>query len=130
LAVVTALIFGLMKTGLILSMPEAIVRLFNSESPELIKTAGKGLMIYFSAMPFVAVNVVTVVFLQSIEKSLPALLITLCRTIGLIMIGLMILPAWFGITGVWLIVPFAELFTMGIAVSYMKFRKVFKRIEA
>ncbi|MBP7562766.1 MAG: MATE family efflux transporter, partial [Candidatus Cloacimonetes bacterium] len=110
----------------ILAFPAAIVKMFNSESTELIKIAGKGLMIYFSAMPFVAINVVSVVYLQSIEKSLPALMITLCRTIGFILIGLMVLPRYFGITGVWMIVPLAELTSTLIAVSYMKFKKALR----
>ncbi len=126
LALVTALFFAIIKTGVILAFPEAIVKLFNTESTELIKIAGKGLMIYFSAMPFVAINVVSVVYLQSIEKSLPALMITLCRTIGLILIGLMILPRYFGMTGVWMIVPLAELSSTLLVVSYMKFKKALR----
>ncbi|HOE90716.1 MAG TPA: MATE family efflux transporter [Candidatus Cloacimonadota bacterium] len=124
LAITTALIFGFLKSIVILSFPESIVKAFNSESLDFIKVASKGLMIYYSAMPFVALNIVSVIFLQSVEKSFSAIFISLSRTIVLILLGLAIFPRFFGVTGVWMIVPFAEVITMIIAISYIHYSRI------
>ncbi len=119
LALITSFGIGIAKMLLIMGFPQQIIQMFNSQDVKLIKVATQGLMLYFLSMPFMALNVIIVIYLQSIEKSVSALWITLCRTIFLIIIGLLILPKYFGLTGVWLIVPVAELITMLIGVGYL-----------
>ncbi|MCB5249718.1 MAG: MATE family efflux transporter [Candidatus Cloacimonadales bacterium] len=127
LAIITAVLFGVLKSSVILSIPEQIVKMFNSESVDFIRMASKGLRVYYLAMPFAAFNIVSVVFLQSIEKPYPALLLSSVRTIGLILLGLMIFPPFFNVTGVWMILPFAELVTTIIILSYFRKTRVFSR---
>lgn len=125
LALMTAFGIGAFKMLFIMSFPQQIIQLFNSQDVELVKVATQGLMLYFLAMPFMALNMIMVIYLQSIERSVPALWITLCRTIFLIITGLLIMPKYFGLTGVWLIVPIAELITMMIGLSYLaKIRQI------
>ena len=119
LALLTAIGLGLLKFVIIALFPLPIIKLFNAATPEVIPIATQGLYIYFTAMPFIATNVIMVVFLQSIERSVPAIIITLSRTIFLVVLGLLFLPKMFGLTGVWLIVPFAEALTMFAAATYI-----------
>ncbi len=112
LALITALSIGIAKMLFIWSFPMPIIKLFNASDPALLFTAKQGLKLYFIAMPFMALNMVIVSFLQSIEKSSIATIITLNRTIFMVLIGLFILPSLWGMIGVWLIVPIAEFTTL------------------
>ena len=58
-----------------------------------------------------AINIISVVYFQSIERSRIALFITIMR--GFIFLGLAfwLMPIWFGANGIWLAVPAGELLT-------------------
>ena len=63
---------------------------------------------------FVAVGLCTVSYTH-------LALISFLRTFGVIMIGLLIMPQFIGITGVWLAVPIAQILTLCISL-YLNFR--------
>ena len=58
-------------------------------------------------------------YLQSIEKGRLSTLFTIIRGFLLILVGLMILPSWLGIDGVWLCVTFAEGITLLISLPFI-----------
>lgn len=120
LAIKTGVGLGILKMLAIWAFPMQIIRLFNGDNPALVDIAKQGLKIYFIAMPFMALNMIMVSFLQSIERSKIASIITIIRTIGLVLIGLFVLPSLWGLMGVWLIIPFAEFLTFLMIVFVLK----------
>lgn len=111
LGLVTALLIGLVKLSIIWIFPDQIIHLFNSDDSTLIATARLGLKLFFLALPFSAINVIMIGLFQAIEKARIATLLMFSRTVILIIAGLMFMPAFWGLQGVWMIVPMAEFVT-------------------
>ncbi len=92
---------------------EWMVELFNGDE-ELIKIASRGLLLYSSAMIFLGANFINISYLQSMERSLVANLLSLVRSMVFVVIGLVSLPKLIGVDGIWLSLPFADFMTFGI----------------
>lgn len=99
-----------------------VIEMFNKDDMELKKIAAVGMPLYFSSIVFMGINVIYSIFFQSVERSLISSTLTFLRGLGLIVMGLLILPKFMGISGVWLTPLFAETITIVIAfIFYMKF---------
>ncbi|NLB93645.1 MAG: MATE family efflux transporter [Bacteroidales bacterium] len=108
---VTAFIF-------IESLPGMLVRLFNSDSKELYSISVHGLRLVVLALPIVGFQVVSSHFFQAIGKAKLAMFATLFRqVIGLIPL-LIILPRFWGISGIWVAYPIADIMA-AIVVFFM-----------
>ena len=108
---VTAFIF-------IESLPGMLVRLFNSDSKELYSISVHGLRLVVLALPIVGFQVVSSHFFQAIGKAKLAMFATLFRqAIGLIPL-LIILPRFWGISGIWVAYPIADIMA-AIVVFFM-----------
>ncbi len=100
------------------TIPGTIVRLFNTDSPELYELTVHGLRLVVLALPLVGYQVVASHFFQAIGKAKIAMFTTLFRqVIGLIPL-LFILPEFWGISGIWLAYPLADLMA-GIVVFFL-----------
>lgn len=99
-----------------------IVNIFNSEQNiQLQQTAETGLKLYFTAIPFVGFNIIISSYFTSIEKALPAQIISLSRGLFIIIPMAFCLSYLLKMTGVWLSFPITECFVAfaGIAL-YIK----------
>ncbi len=108
LSLIAATIIAVASFTFIEAIPGVIVRLFNTDSPELYSISVHGLRLVILALPLVGFQVVASHFFQAIGKAKIAMFATLFRqVIGLIPL-LFILPEFWGITGIWLAYPFAD----------------------
>lgn len=88
---------------------EPITAAFNSErNGRLQEIAVYGNRVYFTAMFFMGVNIVISSYFTSVEKAVPAHVVSLLRGLILVVPAAYVLSAWMGMTGVWLAVPVAE----------------------
>lgn len=97
----------------------SIVSVFNSEQNiQLQRIAETGLKLYFTAIPFVGFNIVLSSYFTSIEKALPAQIISLSRGFLVIIPMAFLLSFLLKMTGVWLSFPITECFVTlaGIAL--------------
>lgn len=102
-----------------------IVNIFNSEqNTQLQQTAVTGLKLYFTAIPFVGFNIIISAYFTSVEKALPAQVISLSRGLLIIIPMAFLMSFLFKMAGVWLSFPITECFValMGI-VLYIKLGK-------
>lgn len=100
---------------LIFVWAQPITSIFNSEHNEsLQQIAVTGLQLYFLSNLFVGYNTILATFFTSIEKALPAQILSILRGLILIIPMAFILSALWKITGVWLAYPITELVTAGI----------------
>lgn len=91
---------------------DGMVALFNSEgSSQLAGYAGPGIRLYFLGFLCAVVNIIQAGFFSAIGKGLASSSIAFCRGVGAIVIFAFVLSKAFGITGVWLAFPAAEIFT-------------------
>jgi len=102
-----------------------IVGIFNNaQDAYLQRIAESGLILYFTAIPFVGFNIVLSTHFTSIEKALPAQALSLTRGLFLIVPIAFTLAYFFGMTGVWLSYPLTECIVSILGVIlYQKFAK-------
>lgn len=106
---------------------ESITDIFNSENNAALQAiAEQGLKLYFIAAFFVGFNIITAVYFTSMEKGLPAQIISLSRGLILIIPATFILSRFFGITGVWLSFPATE---AAVSLCASVFKKMVGRAE-
>ena len=98
-----------------------IVSVFNSEqNAQLQQIAVTGLKLYFTAIPFIGFNIIISAYFASIEKALPAQIISLSRGFLIIIPMAFFLSFLLKMTGVWLSFPITECFVAlaGIALYF------------
>lgn len=94
---------------LLVSFPEAVISVFNSEhNARLQAIAVTGLKLYFTSAPFVGFNIILATFFTSLEKGLPAHILSVLRGFALIIPAAFIMSSLWGMTGVWITYPFTE----------------------
>lgn len=89
-------------------MPALIVRMFTPD-PQLIDIAVYGLHIVFAVFPIVGFQMVATNFFLSIGMSKKAIFLSLTRQMLFLIPLLMILPSFYGVLGVWISIPIADL---------------------
>ena len=90
-----------------------------SKDLEVSKQTPAALRYVFLALPIIGIQLIGAAYFQAIGKALPALLLTLSRQ-GLFFIPLLfILPPYFGVIGVWIAFPLADLFSTIITVYFL-----------
>jgi putative MATE family efflux protein len=102
-----------------------ITDVFNSENNTgLQRLATAGLRIYFLSNVFVGYNTILATFFTSVEKVLPAHVLSILRGFILIIPMAFLLSVIWGITGVWLSYPVTELIAAAAgAVLYYRYQK-------
>ncbi|GAA0440280.1 MAG: MATE family efflux transporter [Bacillota bacterium] len=86
-----------------------LVSLFGLESDEVRKLAVQGIRLFFIGYIFLGFNFVYMTYFQSIGEIRPSIIIILLRSFVFILVLLWLLPKFFGIAGVWLALPIAEM---------------------
>lgn len=113
--VVSVLIYLLFFFG-----AEIITAVFNKERDvSLQHIAVSGLKIYFTAIPFAGFNIILSTHFTAIEKALPAQVISLARALFIIVPAAFLLSSTFGMTGVWLSYPAAEVIVCLIGIGLL-----------
>ena len=91
---------------------EQITSLFNSEQDLLLQSiATEGLRIYFTACPFAGFNVIMSIYFSSVERPVPAQIISILRGFVIIVPMAFLLSAVAGINGAWCAFPVTEFLT-------------------
>jgi len=91
------------------------VRIFN-EAPELVETGSFGLRIGLMSLPVVAVQVISVNFLQSIGRAKISIIQTLLRQAIILIPALLLFPAAWGFWSIWFAMPFSDFCAAVIAI--------------
>ncbi len=99
--------------------PSWLVRLFNTDNPEMIGMAVEGMRIYLAALPIVGFQIVAANFFQSIGKAKMATFLSLLRQLIILLPLLLILPGFWGLAGVWLCGPVADTFSAVITGFFL-----------
>ncbi len=81
-------------------MPRAVVSIFTKD-PELIELSVEGLRIVVLFFPIIGFQMVTSYFFQSIGQTKKAIFMSLTRQVLFLIPGLLILPHFMGVKGVW-----------------------------
>ncbi|TCZ74690.1 MATE family efflux transporter [Paenibacillus albiflavus] len=112
IAILTALIFGVIAVLVGLFFGEYIVMLFDVKNDFLLTLTINGISLFFLQYLFLGFNIVYAEYYQSIRQTAKSTMIILSRGLILVLPLLWILPKWLGVNGIWLVPVAAEAITM------------------
>ncbi len=97
-----------------------IISFFNNSDQNLIEITTRGMKIYFSAFIFIGINMVNISFFQAINHAKISNTMSIIKSFILVLVNLYILPRLFGVDGLWVTIPVAEVITLFIGVFIVK----------
>ena len=112
----------------ILSMifSSTIVTLFTERGTELYNIALSGFKVFSLAFLICGFNIFTSGMFTAFSNGKISAILSILRTVVFFIIGIAILPSVFGVNGIWLVVPIAELGTIVVGMVYIiKYKKVY-----
>lgn len=103
IATASAVIFAASMLG-----GSRIAGLFAGETSAVYQIAAKGFTIFSFSFLFCGLNIFTSAMFTALSNGKVSAVLSFLRTFGLLTGGILLLPRFWGITGVWLAVPAAE----------------------
>lgn len=121
----TAVCFGTLFFIITSLFIHEIVGLFITPQYPAYAIAIKGLPLFASGFAFFGINMVSIIYFQSIERAQRAILITVLRGFIFMLLCFWILPLIWKVPGIWFAVPMAETLTLiFIASIYSRKRQL------
>lgn len=108
IAMISATVIAVFAFVLVETLPETIVKLFNSTDEGLLDIGKEGLQLGLMALPFVGFQVVAGNFFQSMGNAKIAVGLTLLRQVIILIPLLFVLPRYFGLHGIWISMPISD----------------------
>jgi putative MATE family efflux protein len=103
----------------IMLFPNQLVSVFTDDQ-NLLKATPEALIIAFLATPVITTQLIGAAYFQAVGKAFPALVLTLLKQ-GVFLIPLVyLLPKYYGVMGVWISFPIADILATGITYAYLK----------
>lgn len=124
LAVMTAMLIGGIIFALGALFPQIAVNAFVKPTPEITQMASGAIRIYFTAFIVMSLNIVYSTYFQSVLKANLSMIICLLRGVIISIILVLVLPQFWGVTGIWLVMPITEIVTAMIALALVKYTKI------
>ena len=104
-----------------MGFPAQITALFNHENnAEMQRLAVEGFRLYFTSCVFLGFNLLTIMYFVSTARDKQAQVLSLLRGIVLVLPFLLLFSALFGMTGVWIAMPAAEIVVTGIGIRMLR----------
>ena len=110
----TSLGVGVVVTLLFVTIPEPLVSLFVSDDSAAGRIAIEGFPYYAVGIIFFILNVAIIGYYQSVERVRRAMSFVALRGVIFLLPAFVLLPMVFGVVGVWLAMPVAEILTLGV----------------
>ncbi len=117
LKVATAI--ALFSWVLVTTIPGLLMKIF-TDDPVLVEMGIPALRILFAATITIGIQMVTGGVFQALGKAKEAFVMSMARQILFLIPMLFLLPPFFGLTGVWLAFPVADLFSFILAIWLIK----------
>lgn len=130
IALLTALICGVLVTAVFVLLPGGLVRLFLPGGNPAARIAIEGFPLFATAFAFFILNLTVIGYYQSVERMHPATLFALLRGCVFLVPSFLLLPRVMGTDGIWLALCLSEaLTTLCIAITYLAGRAKHPRMH-
>ena len=96
-----------------------LVAVFSPPGTAVHGYALEGFRLFAPSFLFAGLNIFSSSFFTALSDGLTSAVISFARTFGFLLVGLLVLPAALGVTGVWLAVPFAEVLCCLLAAWFL-----------
>jgi len=129
-AVLSAFTIGLLASALFLLMPETLISWFLREGEDsTVEIALAYIAVFWPAFLFNGMNITLASYFTAMHKPLQSASIAVSRSLVLPALGLIILPMWWGDTGVFIAIPLAEALTFLLALLLLMRNRPSKLIQ-
>ena len=119
-ALLTALVCGVLVTAVFVLLPGGLVGLFLPGDNPAARIAIEGFPLFAAAFAFFILNLTVIGYYQSVERMRPATLFALLRGCVFLVPSFMLLPKVMGTEGIWLALCLSEgLTTLCIVATYL-----------
>ena len=116
----TILALGFVFFAGVLFFSEEIVSVFFKDADaNVIRIASNGAMIYAFAFPVQGLNILASGYFTAIGNAKLSMIISLLKGLIFVALGLLLLPPFFGVSGIWITIPIAEYLTLGVSFYLM-----------
>ena len=113
------IVISILVFGLTFVFGSPLVCIFSEKGTPVYEITRNGFLIFPYSFLFCGLNIFSSAAFTALSNGKLSAFLSFLRTFGLIMILLLTLPNLFGVIGVWLAVPIAELFTMIVALIFL-----------
>lgn len=120
---IISFIIGLILAITLFFFGENLVGLFIRDNKDIIKIATFGTKIFAVGFLFTGFNILSSSYFTSIGLAKESIIIALSRGLIFILVGITILPAIFSDSGIWMVMPFAEILTLLVCCFLLKREK-------
>ena len=117
-------IFAVVSFAAAQALAIPITTFFAHGSPDLYQITIYGFRIFSFSFLICGFNILTSGLFTALSNGLISALVSSFRTLIFFVIGMVTLPLLFGVTGIWLVVPIAEVATL---IASIVFLYVFKK---
>lgn len=107
--------------------PGTIIHLFNTDDPQLYAIGKQGIRIFLLLLPVIGFQIVSSNYFQSVGKAKISLFLTLLRQVLVLLPLIIILPHFWGITGIWFATPVSD--AISVSVVYLFYRSERKKLH-
>ena len=104
-----------------------MIKTFNVSSKELLEIGTEGLRIFMLAMPIVGFQIIAGSYFQSIDKAAISATVSLLRQVIVLIPILLILPNYWGLTGVWASAPISDI--IAAVISFVFLQREIKKLN-
>jgi putative MATE family efflux protein len=108
-------------------IPGVVVKIFNSDNPELREAGITGLRIYCAVLPVVGFQIIASSYFQAIGKAKLATFLSLLRQIIVLLPLILLLPHFWGVRGVWIANPVSDM--VAAVITFIFFRNELNKLN-
>ncbi|MGL5314686.1 MAG: MATE family efflux transporter [Peptostreptococcaceae bacterium] len=110
----------------IVLVPEKAIGLFNNDQ-NLLGIAVYGIRIFLFALPVIGIQMIGSTYYQAVGKAKISMMIGLSRQVLILIPLFLILPKFFGLDGIWIAGPIADI--SAAIIGFIVIRKEFKQLK-
>ena len=109
--------------GFLLAMlfPSQLIRMFDPRDAALLALGGHAIRISMAMLPIVGFQIVAAGYFQAVGKPKHAMLLMLSRQVLILIPAVTLLPRLFGLDGVWIAMPTADLLSSLLTAGWLAF---------
>lgn len=106
--------------------PATMLSIFNTDE-EFLELGVYGMRIFTAALPIVGFQIMSSNFFQAIGKATTAMFLSLSRQVIMLIPLILILPGIYGLKGVWISTPIADILSFSLTVFFVI--KIFRQLR-
>lgn len=103
---------------------ESIARIFAENNENVLEITQAGFPVFSFSFLFSGCNIFASALFTALSNGKASAAISFLRTFGFIMISLLVLPEFLGVTGVWLAIPVSEVLTFLLMICFILFARI------